>query len=153
MNPLDIKKRIAYYAEELKQGRQLEPAVSKTLGVIFEQIANGVDANAAFGINYSRGKSESDDIARGDLSFVFWWISCAIDQPPPLQPPYSLEEAFEEGSQLLRRLTKTEHTEKYDVSYIKKCWYDPKYQHLKSTTRSIWEENSPLDNPKVNNLK
>lgn len=147
MNPHDTKKRIAYYAAELKQGNQLEPNAYRALGNILEQIANGVDANEAFGLTYSRGKSESDDIARRHLSLVFWWISCAIDQPPALQPPYSLEEAFEVGSDIMRKITKTEDTDKYDVSYIKKCWYDPRYQHLKKPTRTIWEENSPLDQP------
>lgn len=153
MNPSDIKKRIAYYASELRQGRQLEPEASVALGDILEHIANGVDANKALGVAYSRGKSESDDIARRHLSLVFWWISCAIDQPIPLQPPYSLEEAFEMGSVLMKKLTETEDSDKYDVSYIKKCWYDPRYRHLKNPTRTIWEDDSPLDIPKVNNPK
>lgn len=153
MNPRDIKMRIAYYASELRQGKQLQPDVSMALGDILEQIANGIDANKAFGLAYSKGKSESDDIARSQLSLVLWWISCAIDQQPPEQPSYNLEEAFEVGSDMMRKLTKTEHTDKYDVSYIKKCWYDPKYQHMKKTTRTIWEENSPLENQKVNNSK
>lgn len=146
MNPTATRKRIKYYAEQLLQGVQLDQDASQALGQILAEIANGRDANEAFGLKHSRGHSESDDIARRNLRLVFSFISSATEQSEALEP-YTLEEAFELGSELMRRLTNSKDTDRYDVSYLKKRWYDPKFQDLKNPIMTVWEENSPFNPP------
>ncbi len=88
----------------------------------------------------------ADAKKRQALSFIIHWIECAI-QPADGDIPglgYTVTKACQEAVPILRQMLGVEHSEKYDSEYIRKCYYEPDYAHMRSQTRSAFDMDSPF---------
>jgi hypothetical protein len=145
MNPANQKKRFRAFAKQLENGEPPTKEQTEYLIHIFRGIADGRDPTRLLGLTYGDGKSKQDETSRGYMDFVMHWIACAIepdaDQNSKLIKPYSMKEAFEEGSKIARRLFEVTDSDSYDPAYIKKKWY----QHKKQGKASIFRTASVPD--------
>ncbi|MEY4351715.1 MAG: hypothetical protein RL078_1794 [Bacteroidota bacterium] len=146
MNPLDIRKRLKHFSKKMSSNSPLTQEEYTFLASAFSRIADGEDANEVFGVQFKRGKSIADAEKRQAISFVIQWIECAI-QPVDAEVPglgYSTTKACEEAAPILRKILGEEQSEKYDAEYIRQCYYSPKYKHMRSEFRGIYEDDSPF---------
>ena len=93
----------------------------------------------------SRG-TKRKPVARQKLSAVLHWVAGAIT-PTDGDPPglgLTLEQAFEQAVPLARKLFAVEGSEKYDASYIKKCWYAADKAHMRDSNRGHFDQDSPF---------
>jgi hypothetical protein len=146
MNPLDTRKRLKAFAEQMKEGCAPSDEQYRYLHWAFEKIAAGEDANKVLGVAFSRGKKKSDAEARQKMSFVLHWVACAVEPRDGDLPGqgYTHEKAFEEAAILARQIFGVSETDKYDAQYIKKCWYAKDKQHMQSPVRQSFEPDSPF---------
>lgn len=146
MNPADQKKRFRALAKQLDNGIPLSNKQTRDLITIFRGISEGRDPTRILGLNYGDGKSKQDEAARALLDFVMHWIACATaddtdENGDPIKP-YSMKEAFEKGSEMLKKLSGTMDPDAYDPSYIKKVWYERSKQGKVSPFRSASDPDS-----------
>lgn len=145
MNPLDTRKRMAEFSKKLQSRVALREEEYAYLETVFHRLSTGEDPAAVLGLKYGRGQSAEDARHRQALHLVIHWIECAI-QPVDADPPglgYSVTNACEEGSKILRKQLDVTDPDAYDASYVRKCYYNPKYQHMKKTVVGAFHTDSP----------
>jgi hypothetical protein len=145
VNPLDIRKRMAGFAQKLRSREELSEDEYAYLEAVFQLLSEGEDPAAVLGLKYGRGQSEMDARYRRALHLVIHWMHCAI-QPIDADLPghgYSVTQASEEGANILKQLLGVTNSDAYDASYLRKCYYDPKYQHMKKTMVGTFDADSP----------
>lgn len=153
MNPADQKKRFRAFAKQLENGEPPTKEQTEYLIHVFRGIADGRDPTRILGLTYGDGKSKQDETSRAYMDLVMHWIACAIepytDQDGNSIKPYSMKEAFEEGSKIARKLFEVTDPDSYDPAYIKKKWYEHKKQgkasvvRTASSTDSLYEYAAP----------
>jgi hypothetical protein len=146
MNPAYQKKRFRAFAKRLENGYSPTEEQTQYLIHIFREIGKGSEPTRILGLTYDDGKSKQDETARTHMDFIMHWIACAteadVDQNGNPIKPYSMKQAFEEGSKMVRKLSKTTDPDSYDPSYIKKIWYERKKQGKVSAVRSASDPDS-----------
>lgn len=145
MNPLDTRKRMATFAKKLKTCAPLTEEEYAYLEAVFDRLSCGEDPSAVLGLKFGRGQSEEDARHRQALHLVLHWIECAT-QPLDADPAglgYSVTKACEEGSKILRKQLEVTDPDAYDASYVRKCYYNPKYQHMRKTLVGALDIDSP----------
>lgn len=130
MTPADQKKVFRAFAKQLENGHPPTKDQTEYLIHVFRGIGMGRDPARILGVAYENGKSKQDEDSRIMLDFVMHWIACAteadVDQNGDPIKPYSLANAFQEGSRLAKKLSKTTKPDAYDPAYIRKVWYERK---------------------------
>ncbi len=144
MNPADYRKNLAAFAQQMQQKKPLTESQFEYLANTFTKISAGEDANKVLGLNYSAGNGPSKERARQKISIVLHWIACAIEPIERDGLGYTLEKACAEGVEIARKTFGVKGSEKYDASYLKKCWYNPEYAHMRSPNRDPFDPDSPL---------
>lgn len=146
MNPANQKKLFRAFAKQLENGLPPTKEQTEYLIHIFRGIADGRDPVRILGLTYGNGKSKQDETSRAYIDLVMHWIACAIkpdtDQNGKPIKPYSMREAFEEGSKIARKLFKVTDPNSYDPAYIKKKWYQLKKQGKASIYRTAADQDS-----------
>lgn len=145
MNPLDTRKRMAEFSKKLQSRATLQEDEYAYLEAVFQRLSTGEDPTTVLGLNYGRGQSEDDARHRQALHLVMHWIECAI-QPEDADLPglgYSVTKACEEGSEILRKQLKITDPDSYDASYVRKCYYNPRYQYMKKSMVGAFDADSP----------
>lgn len=146
MNPLDVQKRIKVFATKLSTDTPLSDEERTYLANVFDRIADGEDANEVLGVKFGRGKSLSDARKRQAISFIIHWIECAIE-PVDSEVPglgYTVSEACIEAELIIKKMLGVEGSDKYDAEYIRQCYYNPAFAHMRSQNRGIFESDSPF---------
>ena len=156
MSPADQKKRFRAFAKQLENGDPPTEEQTQYLIHVFRGMGAGRDPARILGLTYDDGKSKQDETSRSNMDFIFHWIACAtdadIDQNGQPIKPYSMKEAFEEGSRIATKLFGEDSDCSYDPAYIRKKWYEKKKIHQANTLRSasdrdsIYEYNTPKKN-------
>lgn len=146
MNPLDFRKNIAAFSQQM--ARRIPPSEEQYayLAEIFDRIAKGENANEVLGVAFTRGRSLKDAKHRQALSSVIQWIECVIVGPDSNEAGRGLtiKEACDEAAPMLRELLGIPGSEKYDAEYVRQCFYNPAYAHMRSPTRTHFEQDSPF---------
>ena len=146
MNPLDVKKRLQVFAKKMSNKSLLTNEEYEFLAKVFDRIANGEDANEVLGVKFARGNSLTHAKNRQAISFIIHWIECAI-QPTDGEIPglgFSVSQACTEAAPILRTMLGVKGTEKYDAEYIRQCYYNQDFAHMRSTSRGVFEQDSPF---------
>ena len=156
MNPADQKKLFRAFAKQLENGFPPTDEQTQYLIHVFRGMGAGRDPARILGLTYGDGKSKQDETSRSNMDFIFHWIACAtdpdIDQNGQPIKPYSMKEAFEEGSRIATKLFGEDSDCSYDPAYIRKMWYEKKKIHQANTLRSasdrdsIYEYSTPKKN-------
>lgn len=144
MNPTDYRKNLAAFAVQMQQKQGLTDLQFEYLANAFKKIAAGDDANKVLGLNYSAGNGPSKERARQNISLVLHWIACAIEPTERDGLGYTLEKACAEAVEIARTIFGVKGSEKYDADYLKKCWHNPDYAHMRSPTRDHFDRDSPV---------
>ena len=146
MTPADQKKLFRAFAKQLENGHPPTEEQTEYLIHVFRGIGTGRDPTRILGLRYDDGKSNQDEAARIHMDFVMHWIACAteavIDEDGNPIKPFSMDQAFKEGSKMMRKLSGITGTVSYDPIYIKKVWYERKKQGKVSTLRSASDPDS-----------
>lgn len=142
MGPLDQRKRLGRVAEQILAGIALTDEQLVFIAHRFEKISNGADANTVFSLNYGRGQAKKDEEARKHISFIMHWIACAILPEDMEGYGFKLDQAFAEAAKF-KHETSPASDAAFDVDYIKKCWYNPKYAHYRNPLRGAFDDDSP----------
>lgn len=132
MNPFDIRKRLAAFADKLENKTALNDEEHSYLSNVFRRVADGEDANKVLGVSFMRGQSVNDAIGRQKLSMLLHWVACAIDADTGLG--YTLEEALE--------VAHKEFDYPHDLDYLRKKWYE--HKAMQSTSRYWSDPDSPF---------
>ena len=132
---------------QLRASKPLTSEQEAYLADAFEKIGNGASADEVFHLKRKQGQSIKDDEIRQGMSFITQVIACSIQ---PIGHPFfgrglSLSEAFEGASLLAKKHFSNGNA--YDVEYIKKWWYDPRNEHMRSPFRNHLQPDSPY--PKI----
>ena len=133
---------------QLRASKPLTSEQEAYLADVFEKIGNGTSADEAFYLKRKKGQKIKDDEIRKGMSFITQVIACSIlpiDHPFVWGKGLSLNEAFEEASILAKK--HFSNGSAYDIEYIKKWWYDPKNEHMRSPFRNHLQPDSPY--PKI----
>ena len=133
MSPLDVRKRLAAFANKLSAGKRVTKAEAVYLSQVFRRISEGEDANCVLGVKYSRGQSQRDALARQELSKIFQWVAAAIEADPDDDQVLSLEAALEQAHKLFRY--------PHDLRYLRDKWYENK--SMQSPLRTWSDIDSP----------
>ena len=145
MNPLDYRKNLAAFAQQMQSKTEPTEEQYKYLADAFTRISNGEDANKVLGVSFQKHHTEANAVTRQKLSMVLHWVAGAVT-PTDGKPPglgLTLEQAFEQAAPLARKLFAVEGSEKYDASYIKKCWYASDKAHMRDPNRGHFDQDSP----------
>jgi hypothetical protein len=146
MNPLDIKKRLKFFAEKLATHSPLSNEECEYLASSLTRIADGEDANHVFGVKFGRGNSLKDAKNRQAISFIVHWIECAV-QPTNGEIAglgLSVSAACAEAAPILRKMLGVDDSQKYDDEYIRQCYYKPEFAHMRSVLRGTFDQDSPF---------
>jgi hypothetical protein len=138
---------MAEFSKKLQSRATLREEEYAYLESVFQRLSTGEDPAAVLGLKYGRGQSAEDALHRQALHLVIHWIECAT-QPVDADPPglgYSVAKACEEGSKILKRQLAIEDPDAYDASYVRKCYYNPKYQHMRRTMVGAFDSDSPYE--------
>ena len=145
MNPLDYRKNLAAFAQKMESKTEPTEEQYQYLADAFTRISKGDDANKVLGVAFQKHQTETNAAARQKLSAVLHWVAGAIT-PTDGDPPglgLTLEQAFEQAAPVARKLFAVEGSEKYDASYIKKCWYAADKAHMRDPNRGHFDQDSP----------
>ena len=144
MNPADFRKNLAAFAKQMQQKKGLTDLQFEYLASTFQRIASGEDANKVLGLNYGAGNGPNKERSRQKMSLVLHWIACAIQPQERGGLGYTLEKACVEAGDFARTTFDVKGSEKYDADYLKKCWHNPDYAHMRSPTRDHFDPDSPV---------
>lgn len=136
MNPLDHRKHWIAFVHQLRAKEPLHPDQFEHLAQVFEEILNGVDANEALGLKYSRGNGPDKAIARQKISLVLHWIACATAPITEGGLGMPLSSAFETASEAFKHFG-------YEPEQIEKYWYAKDKVHMKESERGYNDQDSP----------
>jgi hypothetical protein len=148
MNSEDQKRALLALANQFAGGEALNEAQRDYMAIVLYRIATGEDANKVLEVHGKRGKKLSDVIARRRLSMILHWIACAMSHDPSsTEKALTLSEACIEAMEAIVPLAKAsfpgaDHHE-YDAQYLERCWREPDYEHMRSTTRSWFDPDFP----------
>ena len=145
MNPLDYRKNLAAFAQQMQSKTEPTEEQYQYLADSFARISKGEDANKVFGVSFQKHHTETNAVTRQKLSMVLHWVAGAVT-PTDGDPPglgLTLEQAFEQAAPLARKLFTMEGSGKYDASYIKKCWYAADKAHMRDPNRGHFDQDSP----------
>jgi hypothetical protein len=137
-NPLDYRKRLARIAKQLSADLPLEKSERTYLADALKQIAQGVDANTALGVKFGRGQKEKDARAREKMSVILHMVAAHVEEG---DERLTVEAACELVMPFARKLYGDPDGERYDASYLKKCWYG--YDHMREVMRSNADPDFP----------
>lgn len=144
MNPTDRRKYLTVFAQQMQQKKELTEPQFEYLANVFAKISAGEDANEVLGLKYQRGNGPTKDKTRQKLSLVLQWIACATESTTDDGLGYTLEEACNKAVPFARGIFGDKDSQKYDVEYLKKCWYKSDYAHMRSPTRGHFDKDSPF---------
>lgn len=149
MSHLDILRILNELSMQLFRKEPLSDQQSEYLCLVFMRIANGEDANIVLGTRPKRGNKNSDAIARERLSFILQWIACKIESHEgDVKNHMSIEKACELAIDSIVPFAKFlfpgAEDCNYDVEYLMRCWSEPKYKHMRSTKRQLYDEDFPF---------
>ena len=144
MNPTDRRKYLTAFAQQMQQKKELTDPQFEYLANVFTKISAGEDANKVLGLKYQRGKGPKKDKARQNLSLILHWIAGAMATTTDGGHGYTLEEACNKAVPFAREIFGDKDSQKYDVDYLRKCWYKPSYAHMRSPTRGHFDKDSPV---------
>ena len=142
MSPYDTRKKLAAYSQKLESHQPLDDDDYAYLAEVFKRFSAGENPAEVLGLKNGRGQSETDARLRRALQSAFHWIECAI-QPDAEGPGLSVTEACQVGSRLVRKFLNPTNPDAYDPSYIRKCFYDPKYRYMRKTEVHSFDTDSP----------
>jgi len=148
VNRYDQMRALRGLAQQLDSGEELSAEQRNFLGLALYRIGTGEDANVAFNVQGGRGLKLSDVIARRRMSVILHWVACAVDaDSEPGEAAMSIEAACVEAVDSIVPVAKeafpgADHCV-YDVDYIRQCWTDPKYAHLRSPMRGWYDPDFP----------
>lgn len=146
------KRRLKQWSDHLLNGDELSAEARNWLAVAFVKIAGGEDANKALGLNYSAGHSNYDDLKRQQLSVALHWVAGAI-QPEDGDGDgdgtglgLSITAACKKASELYGRNFKYKGRKIIlDPEYLRQCWYNKRYKHMRNHSRHIDDPDFPYD--------
>ena len=135
------RKRFRALADQLRSGKGLSQEQNEYLCKRFDALGRGEDANSAFGLAYTQGRSEVDEKRRENLRFIFSWIVAKMD--PVYGDGYSANKALQAAAceankkgSLFRAMT---------YSALRNAWYNKKYQYLRDPILRPLDINSPIN--------
>jgi hypothetical protein len=147
VNPTEQRKRFLVLAEQLYKGIPLSDEQIEHLASRFERIGNGESSDAVFHLKRNPGQKIDNEEHRQKMSLVFVQIAHYIASPDgyPKGEGLSLIDAFEKVAPLARGLFgEDKNSEKYSPEYLSKVWNDPSYRHMRTTLRTPFDPDSPL---------
>ena len=140
----------------MRDGDGLLDAEREFIGQALERIGYGEDANDVLQTKLKPGQKEKDIIDRQRMSLILHWVHCAMypDLSTNTQE-MSLAEACELAQSTIVPVAKAAFTSAasivYDPEYIQRCHSAPEYKHLRSPSRSDFDDDFPysrqLDDP------
>ena len=148
MNRYDHMRALLGLAHQLDRGEELSADQRNFLGIALYRIGTGEDANHAFNVQGGRGLKLADVIARRRMSVILHWVACAVDADAESgETAMSIEAACVEAIDSIVPVAKeafpgADHCA-YDADYIRQCWTDPKYAHMRSPMRSWYDPDFP----------
>jgi hypothetical protein len=140
-SPLDYRKRLARIAEQLWADMPLEESERTYIADALKQIAHGTDANAALGVKFGRGQKEKDARAREKMSVILHMIAALVEEGEEADEQLTVEAACKHVMPIACQLFGDPDGERYDVDYLKKCWYE--YDHMRDVVRSTADPDFP----------
>ncbi len=148
MNRFDHMRALLDLAHRLGRGDELSANERDFLSIALYRIGTGEDANVAFNVQRGRGLKLADVIARRRMSVILHWVACAVDADAESgETAMSIEAACVEAVGSIVPLAKeafpgADHCV-YDVDYIRQCWNDRKYAHMRSPMRGWLDPDFP----------
>jgi len=145
LNPLDYRKNLAAFAQQMQSKKAPTGEQYQYLANAFQRISEGEDANVVLGVKFQKNQTKTSAAARQKLSAILHWIAGAITPVDGDRPGLglTLEEAFVQATPLARKLFGVESSDKYDASYIRKCWYAADKKHMQDPVRGHFDQDSP----------
>jgi hypothetical protein len=144
----DQQRRLRMLAQGLAQRGAVTPEEAGYLARCLHEISMGKDANDVFGTRRKRGQKIADVDARMKISFILQWIACAIEPENGDVPPMTLTAALEAASEkmvpLANEIWGNVDGFEYSVEYLKACWDNPRYRHMRSPDRTAWDDDFPF---------
>jgi hypothetical protein len=147
VNPTEQRTRFLDLAVQLRKGTPLNDEQIEYFASGFERIGNGESSDAVFHLKRNPGQKIDNEEHRQKMSLVFVQIAHYIASPDgyPKGEGLSLIEAFEKVAPLARGLFgEDKNSEKYSPEYLSKVWNDPSYRHMRTTLRTPFDPDSPL---------
>jgi hypothetical protein len=148
VNRYDHRRALLDLAHRLGRGDELSTNERDFLCLALYRVGTGEDANHVFNVQGGRGLKLADVIARRRMSVILHWVACAVNaDSEPGETVMSIEAACVEAVDSIVPLAKeafpgADHCV-YDVDYIRQCWTDPKFAHLRSPMRGWYDPDFP----------
>ena len=152
MSHLDKRRVLGALSEQLYREEPLSQDQLKYLAAVFYRIANGEDANKVLEVRPGRGQRTSDAIANKRMSLILHWVAGAIapnseSKEKPLTVADACVLAMESIVPVAKIMYPGADKCTYDAEYIARCWSEPAYQHMRSPSRSFFDNDFPYPGP------
>lgn len=148
VSPTEQRKLFRSVAAQLRRGESLSEDQTRYLAEAFDRIGRGESADKALQLKRGRGQRLYAEQRRRTMSLVFAQVAhymAPTDGWPPGEG-LNLQAAMEKVVPLARGLFATsDDPDTYSVEYLLKCWHDPSYAHMRTTLRSPFDPDSPLE--------
>lgn len=148
MSHEDQRRRLGLLAKRLMDPSKLSHAERTYLMQCLHEISMGRDANEVFQTKLKKGQKISDIDSRAKISFILHWVACAIEPDNGDEPPMTLTAALERATEQVvpwaNRIWGNTDGHVYSLEYLKSCWDNPRYRHMRSLDRTPWDDDFPF---------